>query len=88
MRVKTLHAQRKEEEEMAEQQKKTLEDFCTFFEGTPCAEMMRKMMDGKKDGQRFSCMEMMPQMIQRFCATKEKKEATSKESKEAQSPHS
>ena len=29
---------------MAEEQKKTAEDFRTFFEGTPCAEMMRKMM--------------------------------------------
>ena len=63
---------------------KTMEDFRTFFEGTPCAEMMRKMMEGKEEGQGFSCAEMMPQMIQMFCGAKQKKEASSKESKEAQ----
>ena len=73
---------------MAEEQKKTPKDFRTFFEGTPCAEMMRKMMEGKKEGQRFSCVEMMPQMIQWFCGAKEKKDASSKETKEAQPPHS
>ena len=73
---------------MAEEQKKTLEDFCTFFEGTPCAEMMRKMTEGKKEGQRFSCAEIMPQFFQRFCRAKEKKEASSKETKEAQPPNS
>jgi hypothetical protein len=69
-------------EKMPEEQKKTLEDFRAFFEGTPCAEMMRKMMEGKKEGQGFSCAEIMPQMIQRFCRAKEKKEASSEESKE------
>ena len=73
---------------MAEEQSKMLKDFCAFFEGTPCAEMMRKMTEGKKDGQRFSCAEIMPQMIQRFCGAKDKKEASSKETKEAQPPHS
>ena len=73
---------------MAEEQKKTLEDFRAFFEGTPCAEMMRKMMEGKKEDQRFSCTEIMPQMIQTFCRGKEKKEASSQETKETQSPHS
>ena len=73
---------------MAEEQKKTLEEFRAFFEGTPCADMMRKMMEGKKEGQRFSCAEIMPQMIQRFCRAKEKKEATSQEPKETQPPHS
>ena len=67
---------------MAEEQKKTFEDFRAFFEGTPCAEMMRKMMEGKKEGQGFSCAEIMPQMIQRFWRAKEKKEAGSEESKE------
>jgi len=66
---------------MAEEQKKTLEDFRAFFEGTPCAEMMRKMMEGKKEGQRCSCVEMMPYMAQWFCGAKEKKEASSKETK-------
>jgi len=64
---------------MAEEKNKTMEDFCTFFKGTSCEEMMRKMMEGKKDGQRFSCVEMMPQMIQWFCGAKEKKETSSKE---------
>ncbi len=64
---------------MAEERKKTLEDFLAFFEGTPCGEMMRKMMEGEKDGRRFSCFEMMPQMIQRFCGAKEKEETGSKE---------
>lgn len=79
---------REEEEKMAEEQKKTPEDFRAFFEGTPCAEMMRKMMEGKEEGQRFSCMEMMLQMIRRFCGAKEKREANSSETKEAQQPNS
>jgi hypothetical protein len=79
---------REEEEKMAEEQKKTPEDFRAFFEGTPCAEMMRKMMEGKEEGQRFSCMEMMPQMIRKFCGAKEKREANSRETKEAQQPNS
>ena len=73
---------------MAEEQKKTPEDFRAFFEGTPCAEMMRKMMEGKEEGQRFSCMEMMPQMIRKFCGAKEKREANSRETKDAQQPNS
>ena len=73
---------------MAREQKKTPEDFRTFFEGTPCAEMMRKMMEGKKEGSGFCCAEIMPKIIQRFCGTKEKKETSSKETKEAQPPHS
>ena len=66
---------------MAKEQKKTLVDFRTFCEGTPCAEMMGKMMDGKEEGQRFSCAEMLTQMMQRCCGAKEKKEASPKETK-------
>ena len=73
---------------MAKKQKKTLEDFRSFFEGTPCGEMMRKMMEGKAEGQPFSCADMMPQMIQRFCGAKEKREASFKETKETQPPNS
>ena len=73
---------------MTEQQRNTLEDFGTFFEGTPCAEMMQKMMEGKEKGKRCSCMEMIPQMIQRFWGAKEKKDASSKETKGAQPPKS
>jgi hypothetical protein len=77
-----LLPERKEEEKMAEEQKKTLEDFRAFFEETPCADMMQKMMEGGKKGQGFSCAEIMPQMIQRCCRAKEKKEASSQEPKE------
>jgi len=73
---------------MVENQQNTPTEFPSFFEGTPFADMMRKMMEGKKEGQRFSCVEMMPQMIQWFCGAKEKKEASSKETKGAQPPHS
>ena len=75
---------REEEGKMSKEQKKTLEDFRTLCEGTPCAEMMGKMMEGKEEGQRFSCSEMLAQMIQRCCRAKEKKETSSKETKEAQ----
>ena len=48
---------------MAEEQKQPQENFRAFFEGTPCAEMMRKMMEGKKEGQAFVCAEMMSKMM-------------------------
>ena len=48
---------------MAEEQKQCQENFCAFFEGTPCADMMRKMMEGKKEGQAFDCAEMMSKMM-------------------------
>ena len=67
---------------MAKQGKTVMEDFPKMFEGTPCAEMMRRMMEGKPEGQRFSCTEMMAQMIQRCCGAKGEKEANSKETKE------
>jgi hypothetical protein len=70
----------------AKQGKTVMEDFPKMFEGTPCAEMMRKMMEGNGEGQCFSCAEMMPQMIQRWCGAKEEKEANSKETKETHPP--
>ena len=48
---------------MAEEQKQHEKDFRVFFEGTPCADMMRKMMEGKKEGQAFDCAEMMSKMM-------------------------
>jgi hypothetical protein len=48
---------------MADEQKKFQENFRAFLEGTPCAEMMRKMMEGKKEGQAFDCAEMMSKMM-------------------------
>jgi hypothetical protein len=82
MKVAALQASERGGITMAKQGKNAMEDFSKMFEGTPCAEMMRKMMEGKREGQRFSCAEMMPQMIQRWCGAKEEKEETSKESKE------
>jgi hypothetical protein len=86
--LKTSLAEGKEEEEMAEEQKQTLNDFCSFLEGTPCEEMMRTMMERKKEGQRFNCMEMMPRVMQMFFEGREKTEPSSKETKQAQPPHS
>lgn len=54
---------------MAEDQKKTQKDFRAFFEGTPCADMVRKMMAGKKEGQTFNCAEMMAKMMEKFRKT-------------------
>ena len=71
---------------MSKEQKKTMEDFRTFCEGTSCAEMMREMMEAKEGGRRFSCAEMMPQMIKMFCGAKEKKEASPKETKKEPQP--
>jgi hypothetical protein len=85
--LKTSLAEGKEEEEMAEEQRQTLKDFCSFFEGSPCAEMMRTMMERKKQGQRFNCMEMMPRMMQMFFGGREKTEPSSKETRKGQSPH-
>ena len=48
---------------MAEEQKRPPEDFHACFEGTPCAGMMGKMMDGRKEGQAFDCAEMMSKMM-------------------------
>jgi hypothetical protein len=86
--LKTSLAEGKEEEEMAEEQRQTLKDFCSFFEGTPCAEMMRTMMEAKKEGRGFNCTEMMPRMMQMFFGDREKTEARSKETKEGQPSHS
>jgi hypothetical protein len=48
---------------MAEEQKQPQENFRAFFEGTPCADLMKKMMEGKKEGQAFDCAEMMSKMM-------------------------
>jgi hypothetical protein len=82
VKVEALQASERGGIPMAKQGKNAMEDFPKMFEGTPCAEMMRKMMEGKAGGQCFSCAEMMPQMIQRWCGAKGEKEANSKETKE------
>ena len=48
---------------MAEEQKQPQENFGAFFEGTPCADMMREMMEAKKEGHVFDCSEMMSKMM-------------------------
>jgi hypothetical protein len=48
---------------MAEEQRQPQENFRAFFEGTPCADMMQRMMEGKKEGQAFDCAEMMSKMM-------------------------
>jgi hypothetical protein len=67
MKVEALQARGRGGIPMAKQGKNAMEDFSKMFEGTPCAEMMRRMMEGKAEGQRFSCAEMMTQMIQMCC---------------------
>ncbi len=61
---------------MAEEQKKTQEEFQTFCGGMPCEDMIRKMLEAKKTGQPFNCAEMMSQMMQKFFGSREKKEET------------
>jgi predicted amidophosphoribosyltransferase len=67
---------------MAEEQKLSQEQVRAFFAGTPCAEMMRKMMEGKKVGQDFDCQEMMAKMMplwRRFMDTAAEDEGKKKE---------
>jgi hypothetical protein len=82
VKVEALQASERGGIPMVKQGKNAMEDFPKMFEGTPCAEMMRKMMEGKAGGQCFSCAEMMPQLIKRWCGAKREKEANSKETKE------
>ena len=67
---------------MAEEQKKTRGGFLSYCEGTPCEEMMRKMLEARKSGQPFPCAERMSQMMQICCGTKEKKEEPTQGSQE------
>lgn len=63
---------------MAEDQKNTQEEFPRCCEGTPFAEMMRKMMEAKKSGAPFDCAGMMSRMMQMCCAGKKKEESAQK----------
>jgi len=67
---------------MAKDQKNTQKEFQSCCEGTPFADMMRKMMEAKKSGSPFNCAEMMSQMMQKCCGAKEKKEGPPQGSKE------
>ena len=59
---------------MTEEQKKTQEGFQSCCGGMPFADMMRKMMEGKKGGSPFNCAEMMSQIMQMCCGAAGKKE--------------
>jgi hypothetical protein len=67
---------------MAEEQKKTQEEFQGCCGGMPCGDMMRKMLEAKKSGQPFNYAEMMSQMLQMFCAGGEKKEQSPRKAEE------
>ncbi len=72
---------------MAEDQKTTQKDFRAFFEGTPCADMMKKMMEGKKEGQTCNCAEMMAKMMEKLgkkCGPQETPDQCGKESPAAE----
>ena len=68
---------------MAEDRKETQKDFRAFFEGTPCADMMKKMMAGKKGGQTFNCAEMMSRMMEKFSKESGPEEAADQSGKES-----
>jgi hypothetical protein len=72
---------------MAEEQKKAREEFKSCCEGMPFADMMRKMMEAKKSGSPFNCAEMMSQMKQMCCGSREKKEEATQERKENPVPN-
>ncbi len=72
---------------MAEDQKKAQKDFRAFFEGAPCADMMKKMMEVKKEGQTFDCAEMMSKMMAKFgkkCGPEEAPDQSGKKSSSAE----
>ncbi len=64
---------------MAEEQKNTQKEFKSCCEGMPFADMMRKMMETKNAGAPFNCAEMMSQMMQMCCGSREKKEEPTQE---------
>jgi hypothetical protein len=48
---------------MNEDQKNATKEFQKFCEGMPFADMMKKMMEAKKDGGSFNCAEMMNKVM-------------------------
>ena len=72
---------------MAEDQKNTQKEFPSCCEGMPFAEMMRKMMKGKKSGAPFNCAGMMSQMMQMCCGAGKRKEESTRETKENPVPN-
>jgi hypothetical protein len=72
---------------MAEDQRNTQKEFQSCCEGMPFADMMRKMMEAKKSRSPFNCAEMMSQMMQMCCGTREKKEGFTQERKENPVPN-
>ena len=72
---------------MAEEQKNTQKEFKSCCEGMPFADLMRKIMEAKKSGSPFNCAEMMSQMMQMCCGSREKKEGPTQGSKENPVPN-
>ncbi len=72
---------------MAEDPKNTKEKFQKFCERMDFADLMRKMMEAKKSGSPFNCAEMMSQMKQMCCGSREKKEEATQERKENPVPN-
>jgi hypothetical protein len=71
---------------MAEDPKNTKKKFQKFCEGMDIADLMRKMMEGKKAGLPFNCEGMMSQMMQKCCGGKKAKEEPTPETKENPAP--
>jgi hypothetical protein len=65
---------------MAENRENDPKEFKGCCEGMPFADMMRKMMEAKKSGSPFNCAEMMSQMMQMCCGSREKKEEAQEKS--------
>lgn len=72
---------------MAEDQENTQKEFQSCCEGTPFADMMRKMMEAKKAGPPFNCAKMMSQIMQMCCGARERKEGPTQETKEKPVPN-
>ena len=71
---------------MAEDTKNTQKEFQKFCQGMDFTNLMRKMMEAKKEGHPFNCAEMMSRMMKTCCAEKKRKEGSTPESKENPAP--
>jgi len=71
---------------MAEDPKNTQKEFQKFCDGMDFADLMRKMMEAKKEGFPFDCKGMMSQMMQKCCGGKKTKEGPAPETKEKPAP--
>ncbi len=71
---------------MAEDSKKTQNEFQKFCEGMDFSDLMRKMMEAKKAGLPFDCKGMMSQMMLMCCGGKKTEEGSPSETKENPAP--